>query len=94
MNENNENKTPYDLKSEIKNIGMNQKEFAGMIDIHINTVSQWVRGINEIPTWVKLLIYHYRRSMFFEEFKEKAIEIEKKGGVDKHTPFENQTESE
>ena len=91
MNENTKEKThteqnqevkqpkEYDLKSEIKSLGMSQKEFAEMLNLHVNAISQWVRGINEIPQWVKVLIFHYRRSMIFDEFKDKILKVEKRG---------------
>jgi transcriptional regulator with XRE-family HTH domain len=39
----------FDLKAELKAIGMTQKDFANFIDFHTNSVSRWVRGEMEIP---------------------------------------------
>ena len=91
MNDNNEEKThteekkeveqpkEYDLKAEIKSLSMNQIEFAEMLNLHINAISQWVRGINPTPQWVKVFIFHYKRSMLFDELKDKVLSIDKKG---------------
>lgn len=40
------------LKEKFKEVGISQKEFADITGVHTNTVSQWVRAINEIPSWV------------------------------------------
>lgn len=40
------------LKDKFKEVGISQKEFADITGVHTNTVSQWVRAINEIPSWV------------------------------------------
>ena len=61
----------FDLKAELKAIGMTQKDFANFIDFHTNSVSRWVRGEMEIPKWVKLLIKHYKKSKLFDELSEK-----------------------
>ena len=62
MQENN-----FNLKQEIKKLGMTQKEFSVFVEIHVNTVSRWVRGDLEIPKWVKLLIKYYKKSKILEE---------------------------
>jgi transcriptional regulator with XRE-family HTH domain len=77
--ENQDKEVDYDLKAEIKSLGINQKEFAEMIDMHINAVSQWVRGINETPQWVKLLIFYYRRSLVLDKLEEKFNAVKPKG---------------
>jgi DNA-binding transcriptional regulator YiaG len=59
----------FDLKAELKSIGMNQKDFAEYIEFHTNTVSRWVRKEIEIPKWVKLFITHYKKSKLFDELK-------------------------
>ena len=46
----------YDLKQEIKKLGMTQKEFAAHFGLHRDTVSKWARGITETPEWAKHLI--------------------------------------
>jgi len=57
----------FNLKQEIKKLGMTQKEFSVFVEIHVNTVSRWVRGDLEIPKWVKLLIKYYKKSKILEE---------------------------
>jgi transcriptional regulator with XRE-family HTH domain len=61
----------FNLKEELKSIGMTQKDFAKYIEFHTNTVSRWVRGEDEIPKWVKLLIEHYKKSKLFDELSVK-----------------------
>lgn len=46
----------YNLKQEIKSLGMTQKEFAKHIGMHEETISKWVRGAVEIPRYLKLLV--------------------------------------
>ncbi len=57
----------FDLKSELKSIGMTQKEFAEFTDVHVNSVGKWVRGNLPTPTWVKLLIKYYKKSQALNE---------------------------
>jgi transcriptional regulator with XRE-family HTH domain len=57
----------FDLKSELKSIGMTQKEFAEFTDFHVNSVGKWVRGNLPTPTWVKLLIKYYKKSQALNE---------------------------
>ena len=33
----------FDLKAELKAIGMSQKDFANYTDFHLNSVGRWVR---------------------------------------------------
>lgn len=67
---------PYDLKSEIKELGMTQKEFAEIAGIHTNTISQWIRGITEMPEWVKHFITYYKKSKLFDEIKQKINAVD------------------
>ena len=47
----------YNLKQEIKKLGMTQKGFAEEFGLHEDTVSKWARGLREVPQWAKKLIY-------------------------------------
>ncbi|EJF05851.1 Helix-turn-helix protein [Thiovulum sp. ES] len=60
-------KENFDLKAEIKNLGMTQKEFAEYIDVHMTTVSRWVRNELEIPKLVKLVLENYKKAKLFDE---------------------------
>ncbi len=69
--------TPDELKRKLKEIGVSQKEFAEASGVHTNTVSQWVRGINEIPPWVEKFIELYAMKLNSDKLKsdiDKAIE--------------------
>ncbi len=61
--------TPDELKRKLKEIGVSQKEFAEATGVHTNTVSQWVRGINEIPPWVEKFIELYAMKLNSEKVK-------------------------
>ena len=39
----------FDLKTELKNLGMTQKDFAELIGVSRVTVSDWNRGKTKIP---------------------------------------------
>ena len=62
-----ENKTDFDLKAELKSLGMTQKDFAEYIDVHITTVSRWIRGEIEIPKIVKILLENQKKARLFDE---------------------------
>ena len=61
------NDQSFDLKTELKSLGMTQKEFASFTDVHINSVSRWVRGELKVPKWVYLLIKYYKKAKAIEE---------------------------
>lgn len=46
----------FNLKKEIKNLNMTQKEFASNIGVGEQTVGQWVRGVIDTPKWVIRLV--------------------------------------
>ena len=46
----------YNLKQEIKKLGMTQKGFAEHIGVSEDTVGGWVRGVTPVPNWAKLII--------------------------------------
>jgi transcriptional regulator with XRE-family HTH domain len=60
-------KENFDLKSELKLIGMTQKEFAIFTQVHVNSVGKWVRGELLTPKWVELLIKYYKKSKALDE---------------------------
>ncbi len=59
----------FDLKQEIKKLGMTQKAFAENIGVGENTVGNWVRGIVETPKWVKRIIELLHKEREFEAAK-------------------------
>ncbi len=46
----------YNLKEEIKKLGMTQKGFAENIGVGENTVGNWVRGVIATPPWAIRLV--------------------------------------
>jgi transcriptional regulator with XRE-family HTH domain len=62
-----EENSKFDLKAELKSIGMTQKEFADLIEIHKNTVSRWSRGEVPLPNWVKLFISNYKKAQLLDQ---------------------------
>lgn len=59
----------YDLKQEIKKLGMTQKEFARNIGVGENTVGNWVRGVIDTPRWVYRIIELLHKEKDYEEAK-------------------------
>lgn len=59
----------YDLKQEIKKLGMTQKAFAENIGVAENTVSQWVRGVIDTPKWVYRIIELLHKEKDYEQAK-------------------------
>jgi len=59
----------YNLKEEIKKLGMTQKGFAEHIGVAEVTVGTWVRGDTDTPKWVKLLIELLHKEVKFEHAK-------------------------
>jgi len=57
----------FDLKAELKSIGMTQKDFANYIDVHITTVSRWIRGELETPKLVKLVLENQKKAKLFDD---------------------------
>jgi transcriptional regulator with XRE-family HTH domain len=62
-----ENNRNFDLKAELKSLGMTQKDFAEYVDVHITTVSRWIRGELEIPKMVKILLKNQKKAQLFDE---------------------------
>ncbi len=56
----------FDLKSELKSIGMTQKEFAEHIDKSVYTITRWVQGELKTPKLVKLYIEAYKRTKILD----------------------------
>ena len=64
-----------ELKKVIKELKLTQKEFADTVGVHTNTVSQWVREINDIPEWIPNFIEYYKKSKAFDEIAKRVEEI-------------------
>jgi transcriptional regulator with XRE-family HTH domain len=60
----------FNLKEEIKKLGMTQKEFAANIGVAENTVSQWVRGIIATPRWVYRMIELLHKEKKYDQAKQ------------------------
>ena len=67
----------FNLKAEIKNLGMTQKDFAKHIDRNIQTITRWVQGQVEIPKIVILYIEAYKRSKLLESILFEIKNIQK-----------------
>jgi transcriptional regulator with XRE-family HTH domain len=67
-----ENKKDFDLKAELKSLGMTQKDFAEKIEKSVHTVTRWVKGEVETPKIVKLYLEAYKKAKLFDDF---AIQI-------------------
>ena len=59
----------YDLKQEIKKLGMTQKAFAEYIGVAEVTVGTWARGETKTPEWVKLIIDLTHKANKYEQAK-------------------------
>ena len=57
-----ENKENFNLKSELKSIGMSLTAFANVVELSPNTVSRWARGEILTPKWVKPFIVNYKKA--------------------------------
>jgi predicted transcriptional regulator len=60
-------KDSFDLKAELKSIGMTQKDFAEHIDKSVFTITRWVKGDLKIPKLVKLYIKAFKKTKILEE---------------------------
>ena len=58
----------FDLKAELKSIGMTQREFAKHIKKTTSTINRWAIGEVKIPQVVKLYIKAYKKNQFCDEF--------------------------
>ena len=65
----------FDLKAELKRLGMTQKEFADIANIHHNTVSQWIRGEREMPKWVPVFLKLYEKSEALDKIVEEIKKL-------------------
>jgi plasmid maintenance system antidote protein VapI len=62
-------KDSFDLKAELKSIGMTQKDFAEHIDKNVNTISRWIKNEIEIPKIIKLYIQSYKKSKILDNMQ-------------------------
>jgi transcriptional regulator with XRE-family HTH domain len=65
----NEVSEEFNLKAELKSIGMTQKDFAEYVEINQNTVSRWVRGDLPLPKWVERLIENYKKAQILDNMQ-------------------------
>ena len=64
-----EENSKFDLKAELKSIGMTQKDFAQHIDKSVFTITRWVRGELAVPKLVKLYIDTYKKAKILEQLQ-------------------------
>ena len=65
----------FDLKREIKKLGLTQKEFAEIVGVHQNTITQWIKGTREMPEWIKNFIKYYKKAKILDELERKLLEL-------------------
>jgi len=65
----------FNLKSEIKKLGLTQKEFAEIVGIHQNTITQWIKGTREMPEWIINFIEYYKKAKILDELEQKLKEL-------------------
>ena len=57
----------FNLKAEIKSIGMTQRDFAKHIDKSVFTITRWVKNEIEMPKVIELYIKDYKKARLFEQ---------------------------
>ncbi|EJF07565.1 hypothetical protein ThvES_00002760 [Thiovulum sp. ES] len=57
----------FNLKAELKSIGMTQKDFSLHIKRTTNTVNRWVKGEVETPEVIKLYIEAYKKAKLYDQ---------------------------
>jgi len=57
----------YNLKLEIKSLGMTQKDFAKHIDKSVYTITKWVKNDIEVPKVIKLYIETYKKAKILDQ---------------------------
>jgi transcriptional regulator with XRE-family HTH domain len=67
----------YNLKQEIKKLGMTQKGFAELTGLSENGISQWIRGTREMPSWVKPFLEFYRKSKTLDLLLDELEKLDK-----------------
>jgi len=67
VSEESEESKEFNLKTELKSIGMTQKEFSKHIKRTANTVNRWVKGEVEIPEVIKLYIQAYKKAKLYDQ---------------------------
>ena len=65
----------FNLKKEIKKLGLSQKEFAQIAGIHPNTITQWINGNREMPEWIIKFIEYYKKAKLLDEIDKKLQEL-------------------
>ena len=59
----------YDLKAEIRNIGMTQREFAKHIDKSVHTITRWIKQDLKLPKLVIYILNHIKNQNFWRIFQ-------------------------
>lgn len=63
------------IKDTCKALGITQKELACQIGVHEMTMSQWSRGVREIPLWAEKLFNLMQKESASSELAKKVIEL-------------------
>lgn len=63
------------IKDTCKALGITQKELAKQMGVHEMTVSQWARGVKDLPIWASKLMNLMRRESASIELAEKVTEL-------------------
>jgi len=64
----------YNLKAEIRSLGMTQKEFAKHIDKSIATIARWIKQEDPLPKLVQLYIQAYKKAKILDTL---SVKIDK-----------------
>ena len=72
-----EESSKFDLKMELKSIGMSLSDFAKEIHLTPNTVSRWSRGEINIPKWVEPFLINYKKAKKLDELANEAYKFNK-----------------
>jgi transcriptional regulator with XRE-family HTH domain len=59
----------FDLKAELKSIGMTQREFAKHLESSTNTINRWATGDVKTPKVIKLYLKAYKKAKLYDELK-------------------------
>jgi transcriptional regulator with XRE-family HTH domain len=67
----------FNLKEELKFLGMTQKDFAKHLEKSTNTVNRWAKGEIPIPKVVRLYIEAYKKAKLYDEITFKMTKYTK-----------------
>ena len=62
----------YDLKAEIRSLGMTQKEFSEHIDKSLPTIARWIKQEAPLPKLIILYIEAYKKAKILDTLSVKS----------------------